>query len=117
MYGNTGNTFFVLCFDGTPLVKKGFLDNCNYYFEMELSSVQTKVWISEDLLPLNNKTPKILGGNNGVSLFNQLFEIQDLKQLRGQTFISTLSAIFNDSIEVKIPSAVQTKPESWHKIK
>lgn len=112
--GNTGNTFFVLCYKGNPLTKNGFLNSSTCYFEMGLASVQTKIWISEDLLPLNNQTPKIIGGDNGQSLFNQLFEIQGFKKLKDQLFIEQLKNYFNNSIEIKIPSAVPSILGAWH---
>ena len=109
--GNTGNTFFVLCYKGSPVTDTKFLSNCQFYHEIKLASVHSKIWISQDLMSLDNKSPLIIGGVNGYSLFYQLIDM--VKKLKGEAFIKNLVSLFNGSIEVKIPLAIDTTINGW----
>lgn len=109
--GNTGNTFFVLCYKRSPVTDPKFLSTCQFYHEIKLASVHSKIWISQDLMSLDNKSPLIIGGVNGYSLFYQLIDM--VKMLKGEAFIKKLVSLFNGSIEVKIPLAIDTTTNGW----
>lgn len=109
--GNVGNTFFVLCYEGKPLFKNaGFLSDTKYYFELPLKDVDN-LWISTDLLPLDNDTnPTIIAGTS-KNVFSQLLKIGG--SATGQTFVNMLLTTFGDKVEVKIPHSINSPLTQW----
>jgi hypothetical protein len=58
--GNVGDTFYVLCKNGDPVVKATFLNDAVYYAEWALSDI-SEIWASSDWLGIATGQEKLQG--------------------------------------------------------
>lgn len=109
-YGNTGNTFYLLCIDGELMSNQPFLKDAKWYVEIPFD--QSSLWLSSDWLKEADIKGDALRGS-GKAVHNALVTEIGLNGLLGHRyFIDLLKRAFNN-LEVKVPGSVPV--DEWKK--
>lgn len=110
-WGNMGNTFYLLCYEGEPIGSHEFLKDSTHYVEFPLKDID-RLWISDDWLnPKHLQTDIIYG--NGKHVFNKLLLI--IGKMRGNMAIGLLAKMY-PTLEVKIPHNMEIPATGFQKV-
>lgn len=99
-YGNIGNTFFVLCIDGTLASDQQYLKNCKWFAEFDFASIPN-LWLSSDWLDEGAIRGEALRGS-GEQVKRRLVARLAKKNMQVGMFIRELGTAYSN-LEVKVP--------------
>jgi len=108
-YGNTGNTFFILCVGNQLYGKQEFLKNTKWYVEFPFD--QPSLWLSSDWLDEKDIKGPVLRGR-GKDVHRNL--LKAVGNVTGTFFENSLVGLFHN-LEVKVPGTLTFNKSDWKK--